>query len=249
MCTILFSWKQQKKYPLILIANRDEFYERETAAASWWKDHPEILAGRDLKAGGTWMGINKNGRFAAITNYRKLPIEKEYPTSRGDLVKDFLVGNSDPSHYLEFLQNNGNDFEGFSLLFGNQNELYCFSNRGSSEKLDSNLYGLSNHLLDTPWKKVIKGKEKLHSEIKNGKWDKETLFEILKEEEKAMDSELPETGLDIERERLVSSIFIQSENYGTRISSILTVDKFGNVEFHERSFNPKNDQIFNFKLQ
>jgi len=246
MCTILFSWKQHKNYPLILIANRDEFYERKTAPASWWTDHPDVLGGRDLKAGGTWMGINKNGRFAAITNFRKLPVEKTYDTSRGDIVKNFLIGTENPNDYLQHLQEKGNNYDGFSLIFGNPHELYCYSNRGKAEKLNSNLYGLSNHLLDSPWKKVENGKEWFAAEITDGKWDQEKLFEILRSEEKALDSELPQTGLDLEKERLVSSIFIKSENYGTRISSILTLDQSGSVEFHERTFTPKSDRAFKF---
>ena len=239
MCTILFSWKSSPDHPLILIANRDEFYERKTKNAHWWDDHPDVLGGRDLQAGGTWMGINRNGRFAAITNYRKFPLET-YSTSRGDLVKNFLIKNDSADDFMNFLIENGQQYDGFNLLFGNPDKLFYFSNRGPEAELKPSLYGLSNHLLDTPWPKVERGKELFHSTLKNSP-DNESFFKILKDNQHVEDHLLPETGVGLEKERMLSPIYIESDNYGTRLSTVLTIDKKGNVDFHERSYVPQNE--------
>lgn len=247
MCTILFSWKSTADYKLVLAANRDEFHQRGTLPAHWWEDHPDILAGRDLKAGGTWMGINKNGRFAAITNYRKFPLET-YETSRGDLVKDYLTSADHPSNFMDFLQEKGQQFDGFNLIFGDADELFYFSNRGPGMPLQASVYGLSNHLLDTPWPKVSKGKDLFLQKLTSGNFDKEDLFSILVNKEKADDELLPDTGIGIEKERLLSSIFIESPDYGTRLSTVLTIDYRGKVSFHERSYVPKGENFFDFNL-
>jgi uncharacterized protein with NRDE domain len=248
LCTILFSFKEKEDYPLILLANRDEFYERETRTAHWWDDHPNVLGGRDLKAGGTWMGITKNGRFAAITNYRKLPLTKTYSTSRGDLVKDFLTGNQSGDSFMNFLEENREHYEGYNLIFGMPDELYYHSNRGEGKKLSPGLYGLSNHLLDTPWFKVEKGKERLSEKLQEDDLDTDRLFGILSNTELSPDDRLPDTGLDYQREKIISSIFIESPGYGTRLSSVLSVDSKGEVDFHERSFIPKDKNHFRFKI-
>ena len=248
MCTILFSWKKIPGYRLVLIANRDEFYERPTALAHWWDDYPNILAGRDLQAGGTWMGISKNGRFAAITNFRKFPLEGPFETSRGDLVKDFLSSDESPASYLDKLNRIGKGFEGYNLIFGDTKELFYHSNKGPSTGIEPNTYGLSNHLLDTPWPKINKGKFLFNRCIEVGDLDKETFFDILSNREKAPDSELPETGVGLEKERMLSPIFIKSENYGTRISSVLMVSENGEVNFYERSFVPEKESDFSFKI-
>lgn len=248
MCTILFSWKKIPGYRLILIANRDEFYERPTALAHWWEDYPNVLAGRDLQAGGTWMGINKNGKFAAITNYRKFPLEGPFETSRGDLVKDFLTSNESSALYLDKLKQIGNKFDGYNLIFGDSQEFYYHSNKGQPTSIEPNTYGLSNHLLDTPWPKVKNGKLQFIKQIESGEINKEHLFKILSNQKQAPDNELPKTGVGLEKERMLSPIFIKSENYGTRISSVLTVHENGQVNFHERSFVPIKESDYVFKL-
>lgn len=249
MCTLLFSWQNTPGYKLVLIANRDEFYRRETKTAHWWEDEPGILAGRDLKAGGTWMGIHKNGRIAAVTNFRKLPLEAKPDTSRGDLVRNFLNSGVSPHEYLEFLRENGQDYEGFNLVFGTTSELYYFSNRDRGFELSPGIYGLSNHLLDTPWPKVENGKQRFREILENRGTDRESLFELLKNKKPAPDDRLPQTGLSPEMERLVSSIFIESPEYGTRLSTVVTIDNDNHVEFHERSFVPKDAQSFSFPLE
>jgi uncharacterized protein with NRDE domain len=248
MCTILFSWKKIPGYRLVLIANRDEFYERPTALAHYWVDYPEVLAGRDLQAGGTWLGITKTGRFAAITNYRKFPLEGPFETSRGNLVKDFLTSNESAASYFDKLKKIGNNYEGYNLIFGDANECYYQSNKGLSTYIKPNTYGLSNHLLDSPWPKVKNGKAEFIRQIKRGDLTKEHLFEILANEKKAKDSELPDTGVGLEKERMLSPIFIKSKNYGTRISTVLTINENGQVNFHERSFVPKKESDFSFKI-
>ena len=193
------------------------------------------------------MGINRNGRFAAITNYRKLPLGK-YTTSRGDLVKNFLTENDSPDSFMNFLIENGQNYEGFNLIFGNMDELLYFSNRGPESKLEPSVYGLSNHLLDTPWTKVKKGKERFSSSIEKAEFNDEDLFKILANKEIAPDNDLPETGVGLEKERMLSSIFIESPNYGTRLSTVLTIGHNGKVNFHERSFIPKDEKKFEFEI-
>ena len=250
MCTIIFSWRKVPGYRLLLLSNRDEFYQRPTQNAHWWEDHPGVLAGRDLQAGGTWMGINKKGRFAAVTNFRKFPLEGPFETSRGDLVKDFLTTEIRAEEYLEELRGKGQGYEGYNLLFGDATSMYYHSNKGSEGKLDADVYGISNHLLNTPWPKVENGKKAFEENILGrNKIDKDALFTILENEERAEDHLLPETGIGLEKERMLSSIFIKSPEYGTRISTILSIDDSGLVNFHERSHLPRGEQEFNFKVQ
>jgi uncharacterized protein with NRDE domain len=227
MCVIFFAYKVHPKYPLILLANRDEFYERPTAEAHFWQDAPEIFAGRDLVHGGTWLGITKSGRFAAVTNYRD-PNAPKGKISRGDLVSDFLKANESVEEYLWKIQQNADDFSGFNLLVGeinnNINEIGYYSNREDKIKfLDAGIYGLSNHLLDTPWRKVEKGKEELSKLLQNEELDKEIFFEILQDKTLADDEDLPDTGIGFEREKLLSAIFIETPIYGTRSSSLVLI--------------------------
>lgn len=238
MCVIYLAYKQDPDHPLILLANRDEFYDRPTAYAVHWQDHPSILAGRDLVAGGTWLGVTKTGRFAAVTNYRDLSV----PTgriSRGNLVADFLKSDIPAEIYLAAIQANAREYSGFNLLLGemnsNTNELFYFSNRGQViRKLEHGIYGLSNHFLDTPWPKVTKGKVRL-GEIINTQ-NTEHLFDLLADESLARDEDLPDTGIGYEREKALSAIFIKTPVYGTRCSTVLTFDREFNFKFEERVF-------------
>lgn len=240
MCVIFFAYRKHPEIPLILLANRDEFYDRPTAAARFWSDFPEIFAGRDLAGGGTWLGVSKKGRFAAVTNYRD-PSAQAGTNSRGHLVADFLKTDIPAEIYLEEVKNRRLEFSGFNLLAGEinpqKNELYYFSNRGRRvEKLDAGIYGLSNHLLDTPWRKVVTGKSALAKMLEHDRIAKEPLFEILADEALADDGELPDTGIGRERERLLSAIFIKTPVYGTRCSTVLTFDREFKFDFDERVF-------------
>jgi uncharacterized protein with NRDE domain len=228
MCVIFFAYKFHPKYPLILLANRDEFYERPTEEAHFWQDFPNIFAGKDLVHGGTWLGITKSGRFAAVTNYRD-PNAPKGEISRGDLVSDFLKGNESVEKYLQKIQTNANEFSGFNLLVGEINEqndeIGYYSNRENKIKfLKAGIYGLSNHLLDTPWRKVEKGKAELSTLLQNDELCKDKFFELLKDKTLADDKDLPETGIGYEREKLLSAIFIETPIYGTRSSSLMLID-------------------------
>ncbi len=240
MCVIFLSYKQHQKYPLILLANRDEFYDRPTAAADVWEDFPYILAGKDLVGNGTWLGVTESGRFSAVTNFRDSRQEKA-ELSRGNLVADFLKTDISSIEYLKDIRSRSKKFAGFNLLVGemnsNRNELFYFSNRqGEIRELDAGLYGLSNHLLDTPWKKVRKGKDIFEKLLETNKIRKETLFELLADKALAEDGELPDTGIGYEREKLLSSIFIETPVYGTRCSTLLTFSSEFDVDFEERVF-------------
>jgi len=154
-----FAWKVIPGMPLIAAANRDEFYERPSSAADFWKDHPRVLAGRDLKNGGTWLGATRNGKIAAVTNYRDPSSLKSGAPSRGRLVSDYLTGKHTIEHYLKKISEQAGQYNGFNLLAGDNDALFVFSSRGQKQKLNPGLYGLSNHLLDTPWPKVKKSEK------------------------------------------------------------------------------------------
>jgi len=240
MCLIVFSYDMHPDYKLVLAANRDEFYNRPTAPINFWEDQPHILAGRDLLGGGTWLGVSRNRRLAAITNYRDpASIRPDAPT-RGRLVSDFLDGSTTPSVYLEHLEATGHRYNGFNLLVGDPDTLCYYSNRGNGvEALSPGIYGLSNHLLDTPWPKVVKAKNGLREMLTGDKvLDSESVFEQLGSRSQAPDDALPDTGVGLEKERALSPLFITIPDYGTRSSSILLISRTGGVELVERTFVP-----------
>ena len=257
MCLILFLYDQRPDFELILAANRDEFYDRPTAPLSFWNDVPAVLAGRDLKGKGTWLGITKNGRIAAITNFREPALFNPDAPSRGLLVSDYLTGTKAPEIYLKHIKAIGYRYNGFNLLLGDRNGLYYYSNKTDKIKgLKPGLYGLSNHLLDTPWPKVEKGKMGLKN-LAAGKKQINTddLFSLLADRSVAPDSRLPDTGIDLNWERMLSPLFITSDIYGTRSSSLILIDKSHEVSFTERSFIPEKTgslkqktRKFNLKL-
>jgi uncharacterized protein with NRDE domain len=247
MCVIFFAYRQHSEYPLVLLANRDEFYERPTAAAGVWQDAPEIFAGRDLVHGGTWLGITKTGRFAAVTNYRD-PSAARGKHSRGNLVGDFLKSTEPVEDYLEKIKMRAAEFSGFNLLVGEfspKNEaLGYYSNRENKVRiLAPGLYGLSNHLLDTPWRKVEKGKTELAGLLEKSTPDRESLFAVLGDKSFADDDDLPETGIGYEREKLLSAIFIETPIYGTRSSSVVLVNENFEISLDERNFQTVSQEI------
>lgn len=237
MCLIVFSYKQHPDYDLIFAANRDENHSRPARAAQFWDDHPDILAGKDLKAGGTWMGVSKQGAFAALTNYRDPELERDNPPSRGKLVLDYLKGNGNPLPFLNKLDKQADAYEGFSILAGTINKLAYYTNQDNKiQLLERGLYGLSNHLLDTPWPKVKRAKEQLYQIIQKDAISEEALFNILADEQEAPEEQLPDTGIPKDIEKKVSPIFIKGDDYGTRCSTILLIDTNGGVTFSERRF-------------
>jgi uncharacterized protein with NRDE domain len=245
MCLILFAIQHHPFYDLILLANRDEFYNRPSAPACFWKDFPTLLAGRDLQAGGTWLGITKQGKIAAITNYRDPSLYKINAPSRGLLVSDFLQNAKDTKEYLSSINQRVSDYNGFNLILGQRNRLFWHSNRSSQiRSLSSGIYGISNHLLDSPWPKVIRGKAMLRNIISKGKELSqeevfEQVFQYLRDNHVPDDRDLPDTGIGLERERMLSSIFITSPGYGTRSSTILLIDKDNQVTLIERTYSPE----------
>lgn len=240
MCLIFLSLHHHPNYKLIIAANRDEFYERKTASADFWTDYPNIVGGRDLEASGTWMAMNMSGRISMVTNFRDFKNLKQEAPSRGALVTDFLTGTRPPELYLEGIKPNVTAYNGFNLIVGNPDELWYLSNyKNGIERIDAGIHGLSNALLDTPWPKVEKGKVKFSKLLSEERVVPETLFEFLRDEECANDDQLPDTGVGIERERMLSSMFIKSPNYGTRCSTVLLVDKNDHITFTERVYNVK----------
>ncbi|USK71427.1 NRDE family protein [Peribacillus asahii] len=252
MCLINFAYKMDSRYDLVVAANRDEFYERPTAQASFWEDASHVLAGRDLEKMGTWMGVTKQGRFAALTNYRDPDNESGNMRSRGELVGQFLIGDSQPQQYVQMIQQHRDQYPGFNLIVGDGSSLYYYSNiENEIRLLKPGLYGLSNHLLDTPWPKVRKGKEGLERCLKGSTETlKDCLFSSLQYADPAPDEELPSTGVSLEWERKLSPLFIQTPDYGTRSSTVLFMtDK--NVRFVERMFKEREykEREFMFEIE
>ena len=239
MCLIVLSHNHHPGYRLILAANRDEFYERPTLALSQWDDLPGVYAGRDILGRGTWMGVSRSGRIAAITNYRDPTSIKADAPSRGLLVSGFLSDSESPESYLRQLEKSVGQYNGFNLIAGDQTGLWYVSNRsGGVRKLAPGLHGLSNHLLDTPWPKVSHAKAALGNLLQPGGIpDIEDLFEVLQDRTIAVDKNLPDTGVGLEKERMLSPVFITSADYGTRSSSVLIIDDAGAVTFWERTYD------------
>lgn len=238
MCLILLSYDMHPVYRMVLAANRDEFYNRPTGPLAFWDDTPDILAGRDLKHNGTWLGITRTGRIAAITNFREPAVRIANAPSRGFLVSDFLASKESPKNYLEHVKSMGHRYNGFNLLVGDISGLFYYSNRGDNiQRIKPGLYGLSNHLLGTQWPKVEKGNADLGRLLADkGKIDPEDIFGILKDSSYPPDSMLPDTGVGYRWERILSSMFISSRFYGTHSSSIILMERSGRITFVERSF-------------
>ena len=219
MCLILFAYKQHPDYPLLLIANRDEFYRRPTQDAHWWDDHPGVFAGRDLQSGGTWLGVNQQGNFAAVTNYREPGAMTTGALSRGELTSRFLATNPDPESYLAEIHNRADQYSGFNLLIGNSQQLWFYSNREPQIKpVEAGVFGICNGLFDEPWPKLESGRTELQNNLAA---DDNALFDILQNSQTAKDEDLPDTGVSIELEKLLSSRFIRSAEYGTRACTLV----------------------------
>lgn len=246
MCLIAFSVDENPKYKVILAANRDEFYNRPTRKAQYWEKEgfPNILAGKDLEAGGTWMGINKNGKWAALTNYRDPKNIKENAPSRGDLVLEYLKNDLDADSYIEKIKLHSNSYNGFNILLGKGSDILHFSNENDMvSKISPGIHGVSNALLDTSWPKLNAAKEDLKQVTLNEDFDTEDLFRLLKNDAKAPDENLPSTGIPYEWEKAISSVFIKTENYGTLCSTLLLIDHHGKAEFIERRYDVQTSNI------
>ncbi|RYG71760.1 NRDE family protein [Lentibacillus lipolyticus] len=253
MCLINFHFGNHPNYKLIMAANRDEFYKRPTASADFWEDHPNILAGRDLEGMGTWLGITKDGRIAALTNYRNPNEEPHHKKSRGHIVRDFLKSSTPPADFLTQLQQGNKSYGGFNLIAGNPDQLfYCNNIRDDFYPVTAGTHALSNAFLDTPWPKTMKGKAELGNYIRNNQsFSADALFKMLSNAEEADDDRLPDTGVGLELERKLSPLFIKTPVYGTRCSTVLLVDKKNHVTFVERTYQQGNfegEKRFSFQL-
>ncbi|MBN2283158.1 MAG: NRDE family protein [Deltaproteobacteria bacterium] len=239
MCILYISYRSHPRYSLIVAANRDELYERPSAPAGFWPDHPGVFAGRDLREGGTWLGMTTGGRFAALTNVRDLARLKKEAPSRGLLVRDFLCGDEHPLSCLERLKARSDRYSGYNIIVGNREGFFYFSNlKDSVTQLRPGSYGLSNHFLDTPWPKVRLARERLDRVMAGGEEPSpEDIFHILADRSKPADADLPDTGVGLVWERILSSVFVRTEGYGTRSSTVIFVEHGGNVRFIERVFN------------
>jgi len=256
MCLILLAFQAHPHYPMVVLANRDEFFVRPTVAAGFWEDARHILAGRDLSAGGTWLGITRGGRFAALTNFREPQETRTDAPSRGKLVSEYLAGAMSASDYLNELSHRAAAFNGFNLICGSLTEgLWHLSNRTekvSSHRLAAGIYGLSNDLLDTPWPKVERGKSELARALA-ALPDDARLFELLRDANPHDDEKLPRTGVSLEWERALSAAFVETPNYGTRSSTVVRWNRLGFVSFDEQTWlpvgRPAERRRFHFRLE
>lgn len=245
MCLITFAYETHSKYRLIVVANRDEFYERPTRTAQWWETEPELLAGKDLKGNGTWLGIHKSGRFAALTNYRDGFSEKKNAPSRGDLVKDFLLESTSTAKYLNQIATLADDYNGYNLIAFDGGKLGYFSNQIEQPKiLEKGIYGLSNSTLDVPWPKVKKATAGLTNLIEQDAFSVDAAFGMMQNKAIAADENLPSTNIPLHWERQLSAMCIETPDYGTRCSTVFLLDYEGNFSFEERSYVPQDKVLF-----
>jgi len=236
MCLILVSLKRHPSFPLIIAANRDEFYARETAPMAWHENAPSVLCGTDLKEGGTWMGVTETGRFAALTNHRDPSRINPDAASRGWIVSRFLEGTDDAPAFADTLSREKDTYNGFNLLFGTVDHLFHYSNISDAlTELNPGVHGVSNALLNTPWPKVETGKNTLKA-IEHP--SEEALFTLLADQTTPEDARLPETGMPLEWERILGPLFIHSEVYGTRSSCLVTLSADRTLTATERTYNP-----------
>ncbi|MGH8397931.1 MAG: NRDE family protein [Gammaproteobacteria bacterium] len=239
MCLLVFAWKTHPEYPLLFAGNRDELHARPAEAAGFWYDAPQVLAGRDLQAGGTWLGVTTGGRFAVVTNYRAGFNPAKAPRSRGALTADFLRGDTSAKSYIHEVAEHSTEYGAFSLIVGDRAALWYFSNRGEPEprEVPAGIHGLSNHLLDTLWPKVARSQESLTLLLEKQSLNTEVLFTLLSDRTPAPEAQLPDTGIGRERERQVSPVFVVNQIYGTRCSSVILFHQNGGIRFAERRFD------------
>lgn len=234
MCVLFIAWKSHPRHRLVLAGNRDEFRARPTAPLGRWAQHPDVIGGRDLKAGGSWLAASAGGRFAAVTNFRQVPLVAGR-RSRGALVSDFVCGGESPAAFLRRIEAEGSDYGGTNLFVGDGEALWHWSNRGAVTRLMApGLYGLSNGMLEDDWPKMRRGREALARLVAAETLDEEALFRLLADRTPGADHELPDTGVGRDMERALSSIFIPGDNYGTRASTILLIGHDGRVRMRER---------------
>ena len=240
MCLVAIAYHVDPQFPLIAAGNRDEFHARPTQDSHWWPDHPEILGGRDLQAGGTWLAVQRNGRFATVTNFRDAQEESGKLRSRGHLVAEFLESDIAPCTYLKSID--GGAYAGFNLLVADATSLAYLSNRGGGlRELPPGIYGLSNAALDAPWHKVRQSKTALGELIDGNAVNETNLMRLLNERDKAPATEVKSERLSFVQAHALTATFIVHPEYGTRCSTALTMSKSGDVRFLERRFDPAGE--------
>lgn len=250
MCLAIIATNVLHYWPLIIVANRDELHSRPTLAASPWSDAAHILGGRDLSAGGTWLGMTAHGRLALLTNYREPGMHNPQAPSRGQLTDEFLREEVLAQHYAEKLRDRGLEYNGFNLLLVDRTGLWYCSNRGhngensraqvSALPIKPGVVGISNASLDSPWPKLTRTKQAVHEHLAQKNLTQpipERLFEIMQDTRSASVEELTDTGVGPEREKLLGSPFIKNERYGTRCTTLIMQRADGMVRFHEKRFD------------
>jgi uncharacterized protein with NRDE domain len=239
MCLLVFAWNAHPRYRLIFAGNRDEFHDRAAAAMQWWSDEPSILAGRDLKAGGTWLGLSRSGRFGVVTNYRDMQRPVADAPSRGGLITQWLTSTTPSRTFALDLEPRADKFAGFNLLVADEQEMTYASNRAPEfvRSLAGGIYGLSNHLLDTPWPKLERTRTHFARLVARREPALDELELMLADRQPAADDQLPHTGLPRERERLLSAPFIVDAQYGTRCTTLVLIDRTGRTTVRERRFD------------
>jgi len=253
MCLISMQLSQHASYKLILVANRDEQYDRPSLPAHFWPEHPDLLAGKDLRDHGTWLGITKQGRIAAVTNsYLTTDQESDKKLSRGNLVMDYLTGSMGPRDYLERIRQQRSDYNGFNLFVGSSASLHHYNNiLDECSVLQTGNHAVSNATLDTPWPKVTRTKAAMASMTRSATLDEEAIFRIMADRTSAPDEQLPDLPLPLPILRAVSANFIETERYGTRSTTLILIDHSDRVTFVERSYLPDgtaSDVHFSFRL-
>ena len=234
MCLIAVAFRAHPDFDLVVAANRDEWRARPAAPAAWWPEHPDLLAGRDLEAGGTWLGVTRGGRFAAVTNFRDPSERSASARSRGELVTAFLIGDASPIDFVRELAARASDYRGFNLLAGDGARLaYLGSRSGTWHDVEPGVHALSNHQLDEPWPKVRRARTAMTASVAAG--DDGPLFDMLSDTTAAPDHELPDTGVGLDWERRLAPPLITGADYGTRVSTVLRVATSGEVRFEERT--------------
>ena len=240
MCLIVFAWMNHPRYRLVVAANRDEFHDRPAAPLGWWAADNRMLAGRDLRAGGTWIGVTRDGRFGAVTNFRGIdgPTAADAP-SRGGLVPDYLAGESTPGEFLEKLNGAATRYAGFNLLAGDRESLHYLSNRESAgpRRLEPGTYGLGNHALDTPWPRLVRARERFEEALATDMRGADELFDLLSDHEPATVAASPGSSLPADLERAMSAPFVLHARYGTRCSTVLLAGHDGRTVAAERRFD------------
>jgi len=247
LCLIVVAWRCRADLPLVVAANRDEWRDRPAQAAHWWRDPPGIFAGRDLRAGGTWMGVTRGGRFAAVTNFRDPSERRTTARSRGSLVTEYLLDGGPPAAWLDAVAARAGEYNGFNLVVGDASSLWYFGSRqGEARPIEPGVHGLSNHVLDEPWPKVVRARRAMEAALRDED-PAPALFEMLADRLGAPDADLPHTGVGLEWERRLAAPLIPGADYGTRASTVVTVSASGEIRVEERTLGDDGSEAARVK--